>query len=72
MNEYNASMKKAGQLIGHKEDVPFVALALYLNCPIWSGNERHFKHLKDSKEIIWFNSRNLITYLKEKGMIKLK
>jgi len=65
--KYEKSIEKAELLIIHKEDVPFVAVSLFLNCPIWSGNEKHFKHLKDSKDIIWFNSRSLFAYLKEKG-----
>ena len=35
-------MAKAEQLISHKNDVPFLALALELNIPILS-NDRHFK-----------------------------
>jgi len=66
--KYEKSIEKAELLIIHKEDVPFVAVSLFLNCPIWSGNEKHFKHLKDSKDIIWFNSRSLFAYLKEKGL----
>ncbi|KKL98419.1 hypothetical protein LCGC14_1824570, partial [marine sediment metagenome] len=27
------------------------------------------KHLEHSKEIIWFNSRRLFNYLKEKGFL---
>lgn len=66
--KYEKSIEKAVLLIIHKEDVPFVAVSLFLNCPLWSGNEKHFKHLKDSKDIIWFNSRSLLAYLKEKGL----
>jgi len=71
-DEYTNSVKKAKLLINHENDIPFIAVALYLNCPIWSGNERHFKHLKDSKEVIWFNSQNLIIYLKEKGLTEIE
>ena len=34
--------EKANKLISHKTDVPFLALALELNIPIWS-NDNHFK-----------------------------
>ena len=67
--ECTNSLQKAEMIINHENDMPFIAVALYLNCPLWSGNENHFGHLKDSKEIIWFNSRNLILYLKEKGLV---
>lgn len=33
---------KAKKLVDHKSDVPFLALALELNIPIWS-NDSHFK-----------------------------
>ena len=33
---------KAESLISHKNDAPFLALALELNIPIWS-NDKHFK-----------------------------
>src|SRR3989344_4295199 len=35
-------MKGAESLISHKNDAPFLALALELNIPIWS-NDKHFK-----------------------------
>ena len=66
--KYENFIEKAESLISHKEDVPFIAGSLFLNCPLWSGNEKHFKHLEDSKNIIWFNSRSLFAYLKEKGL----
>ena len=72
LDDYEPSINKAESLINHENDIPFIAAALYLNCPLWSGNERHFKHLKTSKEMIWFNSQNLILYLKEKGLIKVE
>lgn len=67
--KYEKFTQKAESLISHKEDVPFIAVSLFLNCPLWSGNERHFKRLEDSKDIIWFNSRRLFAYLKKKGLI---
>lgn len=67
--KYENFIQKAETLIKHKEDFPFIAVSLFLNCPLWSGNVRHFKYLEDSKDIIWFNSRSLFAYLKEKGLI---
>lgn len=68
--KYKEYINKAKELISHDEDLPFIATSLYLNCPIWSGNEKHFKHLENSKEIIWFNSQRLFSFLKGKGVIK--
>ncbi|MHA1488655.1 MAG: PIN domain-containing protein [Promethearchaeota archaeon] len=65
--KYNEYINRAKELIPHEEDFPFIATSLFLNCPIWSGNKKHFKCLENSKEIIWFNSRRLLNYLKEKG-----
>jgi|SRR3989344_541886 len=42
------SLKKAESLISHKNDAPFLALALELNIPIWS-NDRHFKEQSEIK-----------------------
>ena len=67
--EYKAKISQARKLIVHQDDLPYIASALLLNSPIWSGNEKHFKHLEHSKEIIWFNSRRLFNYLKEKGFL---
>ncbi len=68
-DKYEDFREKARLLIQHEEDVPFIATSLFLNCPIWSGNEKYFKPLENSKEIIWFTSRKLMTYLKEKELI---
>jgi len=71
IDDYTNFIKKAELLVNHENDVPFVAVALYLNCPLWSGNEKHFGPLKDLKEFIWFNSRNLMIYLKDKNLIEI-
>jgi predicted nucleic acid-binding protein len=39
-------LEKAEKLITHKDDAPFLALALELNIPIWS-NDNHFKEQKE-------------------------
>ncbi len=69
---YKIKINQARKLIFHQNDIPYIAVALLINSPIWSGNEKHFKHLENSKEIIWFNSRNVSKYLKEKGFLKEK
>ena len=50
---------KANKLISHKTDVPFLALALELNIPIWS-NDLHFKEQSSVKV---FNTEELIKLL---------
>lgn len=65
--EYKDKISQAKKLIPHQDDIPYIAVALLLNSSIWSGNEKHFKHLENSKKVIWFNSRRLYNYLKRKG-----
>lgn len=65
---YKSNIVKAKELTIHENDIPFLAVSLLLNCPIWSGNEKHFKHLLKSKELIWLNSRNLLEFLRKKGL----
>ena len=42
------SLERCESLIPHKEDAPFLALALKLDIPIWS-DDRHFKRQKRVK-----------------------
>ena len=70
--EYKKLIPAAEKLIVHKNDVPFLAVALLKKCPIWSGNVNHFKHLRNSEKITWFNSRRLLDYLQENNMIEYK
>ena len=46
---------KAKQLI-HEKDVPIFALALKLNCPIWSNEPR----FKQQSEVVIFSNRDMI------------
>ena len=41
-NPSNYFIEKARSLVKHEGDIPFLALALELNIPIWS-NDEHFK-----------------------------
>ena len=50
---------KADKLISHKEDIPFLALALELNIPIWS-NDPHFK---EQSEVPIFETDKLSKFL---------
>lgn len=68
--KYKNYFLDAKRLIVHESDIPHVAVALLLHAPIWSGNEKHFKHLENSHEIIWFDSRRLFEYLKNKDFIE--
>ena len=57
-------LSKADKLISHKTDVPFLALALELNIPIWS-NDVHFKR-QSLVEV--FNTKELAEKLKSLGI----
>ena len=41
-SEYSKFMDEASKLTKHVNDLPYFALALHLDCPIWS-NEKSFK-----------------------------
>ncbi len=45
---YSSYLDKANELIKDADDVPFLACALYLNCPIWS-DDKHFQKQKAVK-----------------------
>jgi len=57
---FEQCFKEAKKLVPHDKDIPFFALALKFDCPIWS-NERDFK--KQSKVQI-FNTEDLRNFLK--------
>ncbi len=42
-SEYSLCIKEASKLVKHSKDIPYFALALCLNCAIWS-NEGSFKN----------------------------
>lgn len=67
-NEYEKFKDQAEMIISHESDVAFVSTSLFLNCPLWSGNVRHFQQLKNSKQVIWFTSRELSDFLNEKNI----
>lgn len=68
--KYETFKDQAESIISHKNDVAFICTALLLNCLVWSGNVKHYHHLRDSKKIIWLTSRKLNEYLKEKNLIQ--
>lgn len=67
--KYENFQKQAAVIISHKSDIAFVSTSLFLNCPIWSGNVKHYQHLRNSKKVIWLRSRELFDYLKVKKFI---
>ncbi|MBS3088950.1 PIN domain-containing protein [Candidatus Pacearchaeota archaeon] len=56
--------EKAESLISHKNDAPFLALALELNIPIWS-NDKHFKEQSLTRV---FTTEELKKYFSEKSL----
>lgn len=57
---YAKSVKKAQELLpGHPEDVPYFALALSLDCAIWS-NEKRFKQQSRVKVVSTDELKSLI------------
>ena len=61
--EYEEYLSKAKNISPDPEDIPIFALALKLNCPIWSNDKR----LKKQNVIKVYSTRELI---KEFGLIK--
>jgi predicted nucleic acid-binding protein len=50
---------KADKLISHKSDIPFLALAMEMNIPIWSNDE----HFKKQDEVKVFTTEEIDTFL---------
>jgi len=63
--EYKEFKSKASKISPHKsdKDTPYFALALKLNCAIWS-NEPKFK---DQSSVKVFNTKELVEHLKSLG-----
>jgi len=60
--EFKDFAGEAKQLLGeHLKDIPYFALALYLNCGIWS-NEKRFKKQSRIKAV---STSDLISFLSE-------
>lgn len=66
-SEYKEFKERAQKLSPHKseKDTPYFALALKLNCPIWS-NEPAFKR---QSEVKVFNTKELREFLKESSKL---
>ena len=52
------SLSKTSKLISHKSDVPFLALSLEHNIPIWS-NDPHFQEESIKEEVKVFKTNEL-------------
>ncbi len=62
--EFKDLGSEAKQLLGkHRKDIPYFALALFLNCGIWS-NEKRFKR---QPRIRVFSTADLISFLSRIG-----
>ena len=63
--KYRSFLSKAGKISPHGGDTkgdPYFALALFLDCPIWSDE----KAFKEQAEIKIFSTKELLEMLKEK------
>ncbi|MBI4016134.1 MAG: hypothetical protein HY363_00400 [Candidatus Aenigmarchaeota archaeon] len=59
LEEYGLTLQKALRLTPDKDDVDFFALALKLNCPIWSNDFA----LKVQNHVIMLNTKDIITLM---------
>lgn len=59
-SEYSKYIKEASNLVKHSKDIPYFALALYLNCAIWS-NEGSFK---SQSKVKVFSTSDLVKELR--------
>jgi len=64
LEEY-ASLLHEASIISDKDDIDFIALALKLNCPIWS-NDRHFK---EQSLVRVFSTSELVEYLSDTDVV---
>lgn len=66
--KYKIKIPEAKKLISHENDVPFIAVCLLINAPIWSGNKNHLKHLLSQETVLWFNTKRLFNFLNTQGI----
>jgi len=55
-NEFSEKLAQAKSLSPHDKDLPYFALALKMECPIWSGE----KKFTNQQEIKVYNTKDLI------------
>ena len=54
--DFSDKFAKAEEICPHEKDIPYFALALKLNCPIWSGEKKFIKQ----SEVPIFNTKDII------------
>ncbi len=54
--EFSDKLKEAKEICPSEKDIPYFALALKLNCPLWSGD----KKLKEQEKIQVYNTKELV------------
>ena len=54
--EFADKLLEAKKICLDEKDVPYIALALKLNCPIWSGD----KKLKEQRKVKVYNTKELV------------
>lgn len=59
LEKYSSFLPDAAKSLSDKDDVDFIALALRLNCPVWSNDP----HLKQQSEVLVFTTAELINLL---------
>lgn len=59
LDKINEAKKVIGKI--DKDDVPFIAAALYLECPIWSDD----KHFKKQNEVKTFTTKEIVNISNE-------
>jgi predicted nucleic acid-binding protein len=62
---YSKEMKKSEKLIKHERDIPILALALYLNCDVVSGDE-HF-HDVDYRDFKCWKLKELVEFIEQRN-----
>lgn len=57
--EFSSKLEEAEAICPHKKDAPYFAVALWLNCGLWSGE----KVLKEQSKVEVFNTKELVEKL---------
>ena len=59
VEKFSDKLFEAGRVSPHSKDIPYFALALALDCAIWSGEKRH----KEQSQVKVFNTKDLVKKL---------
>lgn len=65
---YSSRIKEAYEIMKNidEKDTPFLALALQLNCPVWSNDP----HLKQQKNALCYDTNEISRHLKNASLFK--